>query len=384
MSAEFRAPVPPADSQSVDVNPPRPVPNNSRGNSRGRRPPSRGRFNVRSGQRHGGTGFAKDTTPSGSSLGLRQSYFSVATSNRGIQKLSEIVYDLIVARDRQITQLFPFHLFIYAISISFTYRLTRVASGLGYASPRDISRLKKAAENVLLPTIICNYIESIGLVTLRSGARVVPRCADTLIALLDLPEEADVEITDDSTDVEVPPAKRPRVDFDVDPELAPFAGIMNVDDPDGFYFDYRSIFAWAECNYVLPTNTVQHPNPWYVHEKMLIDYNLAMIRAQRTGARFRKVENSVTEGKSEMIVNYTDGSFDVGLTEFTPTAPEAILNSIGLLGATYRFRRNGQAWPVSSGNYLLKGQTFTGTPTNVDLDFSNITLASFGPPQDQH
>ncbi|KAF6207346.1 hypothetical protein GE061_018587 [Apolygus lucorum] len=75
------------------------------------------------------------------------------------------------------TQTLNYHLLEYVTTLCFIYRLYAVTSASGTCTDiPDFDRLRTAVSSILLPGILADYVESLGVIRFSSGANVVPWC----------------------------------------------------------------------------------------------------------------------------------------------------------------------------------------------------------------
>lgn len=66
---------------------------------------------------------------------------------------------------------------LYVVNVAFINRLVRNAVLIGYGplfSEASHPIPSKAAEGIILPSVLCDYIEALGTITMASSATVVP------------------------------------------------------------------------------------------------------------------------------------------------------------------------------------------------------------------
>lgn len=188
---------------------------------------------------------------------------------------------------------------------------------LGYCFPEGASRLREVAKGIQLPTILAQYVESVGKVQLASGVTCVPFVADYQELF---PEGYPLQL-DPNFFLEQPFAPRPR----------------------GF--------------------------PLGVEEILM--YNNATTRGARSGMKFRCIDNSDLTGRNEMLVSYTD----IG-DQSIPKCPQVITESEAQLGVCYRFRDYTTLDQWLGGNKELLFDAFTAIPVEPQVVFTDICVAA--------
>jgi len=213
--------------------------------------------------------------------------------------------------------------------------MVSLAAKLGYGTPIEVSALKTLLEPVRLPSILCNFIETLGRVELLNGATVVPQCLDTIQAMMDARPP----------NLPVGPLMPHEVLYSDHRELAfnlmqAPAELPPLDElPDDFLI--------PEADNVARTQ-------WEITPSLLTRWN-QLTRAERFG-QFRTVDYTNLDGKEAMLVSYINTP--LGLR---PSAPQIMDESIAMIGAGYGFRSHEpESWNVAEGNYLIRGNTFTG------------------------
>jgi hypothetical protein len=212
--------------------------------------------------------------------------------------------------------------------------------------PSDASRLNSLVKAVKLPTVICNYIESIGRVTLANGASVVPHIANTLQELLDYDRFLD--------DKPLALARRFRRDgvvaYNTHANMAPEVLAALQAQPQN---EARGLGFYDPLEAHLVNEAVTE---WRVIPSIVHMYN-ENTRADKIGLTFRTINNEILEGKAEMLSCF---QLMNNLT-VRPTCCETISESAALLGSAYMFRSDDpQTWLSCPGNYLLSGNTCVG------------------------
>lgn len=100
--------------------------------------------------------------------------YDLETSFRGLLDLCLIFYNILINRDQKIANLISQQHFQYVTLLSIIYRSCKTASSSTTTIIRGLSYLKESVENLLLPDLLCQYIETVGYVKLSSGITVIP------------------------------------------------------------------------------------------------------------------------------------------------------------------------------------------------------------------
>lgn len=206
------------------------------------------------------------------------------------------------------------------MTIAFCNRVVQCSLAHGYAFPLGASRLKQVANGIQLPSILAQYIESIGSVELASGATIVPHSGDYEAMF--------------------------PVDFDL--MLSPAAILEQAQRP-------------------VP------PGDWAIDTQWIIEYNDATTRASRSGMRFRLIDSTDLRGRIEMSVSYTLQAEAMLL----PKAPQVMTEAEAQLGSCYSFRdyTNRDEWLGLNKELLF--DAFTAIPLDPRVIFSGICVAAF-------
>lgn len=224
------------------------------------------------------------------------------------------------AKDHRLNQNISELMLSYVTTLALCNRMVQCGIAFGYAFPTSASRLKQVASGIQLPTVLCQYVESVGRVTLSSGLSVVPHVADYNILF---PEGSDLQL-----------------------------------DP-----------------FLLLGDDALHPRPadWPINVDVVANYNDATTRASRSGMKFRAVNNTDLTGKVEMVVSFTR----IGQSMLLPKAPQVMTEAEAQLGACYRFRDYSQLqdWPGENKELLFDG--FTAIPFEPRVVFSDVCVAAF-------
>lgn len=280
------------------------------------------RFSKQKGSKHGGTSYSKTSSRSGLQMVTRRRVFPVFTSNLGVRTVAAIIYDSMVGRDYRLGQTITLIQLQYVLCIAWCNRLCQIGQSEGTAFPLQASRLKSIASGIVLPDILCKFVECIGKVRTLSGVEVVPWVADyhqlfendLMVSPADLLHEAERPI--------------PRGD-------------------------------------------------WALDVDWIIAYNDATTRAGRTGMKFRNVDNAALSGRPELLVSYS-----VVEEELIPWCPQVLLESEGQLGAAYQWRNRADIdrWPGT--NKELVFNAFSTVPFDPRVFLTDIAVTAFSGARD--
>lgn len=250
----------------------------------------------------------------------RRQNFPIFISNLGCRELVHDCYATMTAKDYRLGHNISELDLSYVTSIALCNRMVQCGITYGYAFPSEASRLKQVASGIQLPSVLCNYIESVGRFVLSSGLSVVPWVDDYRHLFLENNEV----------------------------QLDPFLLIEEEFRPD------------------------QRPEHWPLQIAKITGYNDATTRASRSGMKFRSVDNSDLTGSVEMVVSYA--RID---TMLLPKAPQIMTEAEAQLGACYRFRDYNQLeqWPGENKELLFDG--FTAIPFEPKVVFSDVCVAAF-------
>lgn len=206
--------------------------------------------------------------------------YELETSYRGIFLLCNTLYSILTKRDQKISTLITAHHLQYVTLLSIIYRALLIASNSTTTMVRNLSYLKDTVQNLLLPDVLCQYIESIGYIKLSSGITVIPYIRNYTTM------------------------RNTAIDF-IDP-----AGILTqlgIEVPD---------------------------TDWAVEDRVILDYKQAISRVLKNALQLRKVNNTELEAKPEFLASYK--SLDDG--KLCPMAFESMNQAQAQLGAVYMFR----------------------------------------------
>lgn len=245
--------------------------------------------------------------------------FPVFTSNQGCRSLAHLCFRAIQGRDFRLANAITELQLAYVLTLAFCNRIVQTSILHGYAFPLEASRLKQVATGIQLPSVLAQYIESIGEITLANSAVVVPYSASYR-------------------------------------ELFPPDSVLMLD----------PAVILAEANRVVP------PGEWAIDVNWIVDYNDATTRASRTGMRFRSVDNNDFKGRAEMVVSY-----EMQDHMLLPKAPQVMSQAEAQLGATYRFREYTERNQWFGENKDLLFDAFTAIPFDPQIVFSDICVAAF-------
>jgi len=282
-------------------------------------PPKRPRFDKQSGKRRGGTSFTKFEPIISLSIVQRKRTFPVFTSNNGCKTLAHLCYRAIQGRDFRLANAISELQLAYVLTIAFCNRVVQTATFCGYAFPLAASRLKQIASGIQLPSVLAQYIESIGQFQMASAAVITPYAANYR-------------------------------------ELFPPGSSLMLD----------PAVVLAEAGRNVP------PGDWALDTDWIIDYNDATTRASRSGMRFRTVDNNDFKGRAELLTSFINSD-----EMLLPKAPQVMSEAEAQLGASYRFRDYNQRDDWFGENKELLFDAFTAIPFDPQIVFSDICVAAF-------
>lgn len=241
-------------------------------------------------------------------------WFQVYTSNN-TNLYADAFYNLVTAADSYIGRNLTKHQVEYVMCIAMLNRMVQTGVKEGYFCEDTAESLRIPARTILLPDLLCKYIEAVGLVEM-DGINIVPYVA-TYQELHDMPE---------------------------------------------LYLDPAALLTAA--GRAIPDNY------WKVDFAWIADYNIAISRVARLRLGVRTVAES-TQGRSEMLVGYSM------LGELTiPKAPKNLAQTEFDLGASYKFRcyDNIRTWPAPD-NTVIAQRYLSGALTVEGFVASQLSEA---------
>lgn len=259
----------------------------------------------------------------------RRGYFPVLVSNRGLDLICEVFYQELISSDPRAQGIIPLWELRYAAHICYIYRCLTVNRMAGVYVDENLSRLKAAVEHIRLPSFIANYIESIGVVELSTGAKVIPRFGNNLTVF-----GIQGAVT------------QQRIN----------AGEIHWSNT---YRDPRSI--------LLEENRPIVNQPWSVDVAAITQYQEHITRIQfKRQYMMREVNWDKIEGRPSMIVTVRQGELSTGLS------PQQLLEGDFKLGVMYRFRIENEQLPPGCEDAQLIPCTFEGVPTERRLELAKL------------
>ncbi|KAJ8939481.1 hypothetical protein NQ318_022535 [Aromia moschata] len=142
------------------------------------KPTNRRKGPKRKGQQQNKTVVGHDKAPlPGARLTYqRRNYYQVLCTSAGTRQLCEIVFQSIQFRGFRTANNGSLQQLTYCTVIALWARSASVAIDLGYLSGdiSDLSHLLKAVKGLQPPAVLAKYIETVGSLTLSSGAKIVP------------------------------------------------------------------------------------------------------------------------------------------------------------------------------------------------------------------
>lgn len=175
--------------------------------------------------------------------------FELETSFRGVIDLCSILFAILINRDQKIASLISKEHFIYVTLLSTIYRCNLIASHSTTTIVRGLSYLKETVHDLLLPDILCQYVEAFGYIKLASGITVIPYMRSYTIM-------------------------KDTLDF-----LDPSAILRRMDRP------------------AVDTD-------WSIDDVVVMQYKHAISRFLKNAIALRKVNNDELEGKPEFLASY--------------------------------------------------------------------------------
>lgn len=100
--------------------------------------------------------------------------FELDTSFRGVLDLCSIFYNILLNRDSKIANLMTAQHLQYVTLLSIIYRCCLVASSSTTTIIRNLSYLKETVDKLLLPDVICQFVETFGYYKMSTGITVIP------------------------------------------------------------------------------------------------------------------------------------------------------------------------------------------------------------------
>lgn len=272
------------------------------------------------GVRHGGTYFEKLPLPTFMSLPARRSYYMVYSSNFGLVEFVPRVYQAMISKDFRLGHIITLPQLQYVTSIALLNRVQQCAIEYGTIQPSRTSDVKALANGIVLPDVICKYIEAFGMYTMLNGLRIIPLVGRH---------------------------------YD---EHYPLDQAIMIDPAQYLVEEHRPI----------PDNDWKLDNAW------VNAFNEATLRA-KTGMSFRKVDNSEKyHGSSAMVSSYRHATY--GIVAYSAEAlpiPEAQLN------ACYALRNVSvrHLW-IGEDQHLVEGE-FLSTAFEPQSLISALCVESF-------
>lgn len=256
----------------------------------------------------------REMAPSLSMYPCKQIY-QVFTGTQYLPDIADRVYTAIHARIKTMPDVIDIHLFRYVISLAFYARLVAVNIHYGLSFPRGSSELKKATTGLQFPIVICQYIETLGLVMMQNGTKILP-----------------------------------------------------------FVDDYRRLIPIGSEMFYDPLEAIQDArrpdvhNEWSIDLKWLAHYNtVAIPKLLRSGIDMRTILQESCEGKAELLISFKESEDQV-----EPLSPERQTLSVAHRGAAFRFRNmDSQTDWIFGDNWIISPQ-FTCEAISPDNILANI------------
>lgn len=231
-----------------------------------------------------------------------------------------MIYRVIRDKDYRIAQNITELMLTYVTILAYCNRVVQTAISTVTAVPQQASRLKQVTNGILLPDVLCRYIESIGKVEMASGVVLVPWAAE-------------------------------------------YENMF----PEGCRIMIDPAEILAEMGRPIPEG------PWAIDVDVVIAYNAATSRGARSGIGFREVDNSTLSGREEMFVSYQEEQDQM----LTPFAPQRMSSATIQLGACYQFRNYAEIRQWFGRNKQLLFNAFTTIPFEPGIVITNACVASF-------
>lgn len=266
--------------------------------------------------------FQKEPQKAANTVNPIRNNTPVFTSNKGCTLLGRILFRVIQSKNAKAVHYISEDLFLYVIHLCFVNRVVQTSVITGTGFPQGVQRLAMVCSSIELPDIICKFIESVGIVEMMNGTRVVPHIREDYTMYIEAPEFKDV--------------------------MVPYASYS----PHPFGED-----------------------SWCISSQSVLDYVEGIARAKPSSMVFRTVAgNNVCEGRKEMLVSYQPGLGSL----ITPETPEKMSESEARLGAIYHFRslKQGKRWNVRDSRRILH-PTFLTTELEWEVVFAKMTTDSF-------
>lgn len=204
----------------------------------------------------------------------------------GAVSLSSILYDILSVRDPKITSCFSKLELQYVTLLSSYYRAALVVNQSKSYVIHGMGFLKESIADILLPDVLCQYIECIGYVSVSSGITVVPW-------------------------------------------FRPY-GIMQRDEH------------FIDCYYYLTPEQRQHiSDSWSINDEVISKVSRGMSRALKSSLELRAVKAELN-GDVKMLTAWRASSFG----RITPLAPEKLDIAEANLGACFMWREDAPVVPV--------------------------------------
>jgi hypothetical protein len=299
--------------------------------SRGGKRPRFTKSSTFSSSRKEPVAYTKSEEPkvTGIQMYAAQRTFTIFVGNKGIDMLSTVMFNAILARDHRMAQNMSRLQLKYVLAMAYANRVTQTSIHGGYAL--DIpaaSDLKRAAGQIQLPGLLVKYIEAIGIYKKATGATVAPYSGG--------PQQ-------------LFPPDNPQ-------QISPQAIL-------------------AEAGRPIPNN------PWCIDYDWIQEWNQATTRPSRIGMSFASVEHVTFEGRAEMLVSFRkigdEMEPDSPALTYQGVAPQQISEAEGMLGACYGFRDYGNQGVWLPGNKSILFAEFLTTEFQPEQYLSDLIVQSF-------
>lgn len=238
--------------------------------------------------------------------------YEIDTSHRGLFRLCEIFYQILINRDQRIANMITANHFVYVTLLSAIYRSLLVCSKSTTYMVRNISYLKESVQDLLLPDVLCQYVETLGYYKLASEVTVIPFIRSYAYMRGDV-----VTFTD------------------------PAAVLLAMGEP-------------------VPDID------WAIDDRIILQYKQAISRVLKNAVQLRCVNNSELEAKPEFISVYR---MDNG--RVIPQAFERMCRAQATLGAVYQFRNSDR---IADWHGLIPAVVHEATAVSVDSYLTDYIL----------
>lgn len=259
--------------------------------------------------------------------------FTVFTSNKGLNRLCQIFHERVVAVDHRVSEALPLWQLQYSSQMAFIYRVLYVNHAASVYTNPNLSLLKAAVEKLEFPGVIADYIETLGVVKLSTGAKILPY-------------------------------------FENAEKIFKIKGAVNKERL------LKGEIRWSE-DYVDPRSILMNEEriilnqPWSIDSEALRLYANGYGRIEyKKQTSSRPIDNSNIEGKPAMMVTASTFEEEEGMT--SGWSPQNMLESEFQLGAMYCFRIRNSIAVAPCWDAQLLHTTFEGARFNMKMSLSHL------------